>query len=504
MCFFLLGVRKLVRVQNQNQTSNGGRSILLPVSFQDVKDFRTIKIINASNLNNKSANIKLAAANMLQQSKQGLVQKNVVFSKEQLIGMLLFKINCKSVFLFNCLLYFISDDSLSDPSTSDAESYVFEDVKMQPISKSTPLPKQQMVNHPKPFPKVHITQSSNSDADDDDEDDEDDDNSDYTHGAQVMSANGTYPKLMLTNEERRLLDKEGISLPGNYPLTKHEERELKRIRRKIRNKISAQDSRKRKKEYVDGLEERVKQCTDENQTLIKRLKLLQSQHSNLSQQVKKLQAMLTKSGMTGNGNKTTQPATCLMVLLLSLALVAAPNLKLGQNSQDTDLTEALQEQQQQNRRTLLFDTKEQLGDSLVDEELSVDDLIAFNEANEHDYATGIKSLAEGLGAKKSKRVGEFVDFDVDDVVWKPPPIGYNLKFSEKASVFQESLKASAHMLDLERNAQKTAVGAGMFDVKMEPFDLLGISSDDSGLDSSQKQNDSKTTTGERTILIKGA
>lgn len=159
----------------------------------------------------------------------------------------------------------------------------------------------------------------------------------------TSETDSAYPRLKLNAEEKRLLQKEGITLPSHYPLTKHEERELKRIRRKIRNKISAQDSRKRKKEYVDGLEDRVKQCTEENITLLKRIKALQSQNQSLAGQLKRLQALIQK------GNKSAQPATCLMVLLLSLALVALPNLRPHSNNNNNDLT---QEQEQPEKTSL--------------------------------------------------------------------------------------------------------------------------------------------------------
>ncbi|KAK6631434.1 hypothetical protein RUM44_005961 [Polyplax serrata] len=138
-----------------------------------------------------------------------------------------------------------------------------------------------------------------------------------------------YPRLILSPEEKKLIQKEGVRLPSHYPLTKFEERELKRIRRKIRNKISAQDSRKRKKEYLDGLEDRVKQCTEENLSLMKKIKILQSQNQSLMTQLKKLQLTLAKTT-----TKTAQPATCLMVIMLSVALIMAPSLRITQNNEN--------------------------------------------------------------------------------------------------------------------------------------------------------------------------
>lgn len=63
----------------------------------------------------------------------------------------------------------------------------------------------------------------------------------------------------LSPEEVKLLRREGFVLPEGRDLTADEHKLLKRLRRKVKNKISAQDSRKRRKEYVTQLES---QCVE--------------------------------------------------------------------------------------------------------------------------------------------------------------------------------------------------------------------------------------------------
>ena len=73
--------------------------------------------------------------------------------------------------------------------------------------------------------------------------------------------------LKLTEEEKRMLVSEGYRIPDRLPLSKLEERSLKKIRRKIKNKISAQESRRKKKEYMDRLEERFELYSSELQVI---------------------------------------------------------------------------------------------------------------------------------------------------------------------------------------------------------------------------------------------
>ncbi|XP_054624484.1 cyclic AMP-responsive element-binding protein 3-like protein 3-A [Dunckerocampus dactyliophorus] len=129
-------------------------------------------------------------------------------------------------------------------------------------------------------------------------------------------------ELVLSEDEKKLLAKEGINLPSKLPLSKLEERVLKKIRRKIRNKRSAQESRKKKREYVDSLEERMSACNAHNLQLQRKIHQLEETNNALLEHLSQLQALLPNSS-----NKTTQKGTCLLVLLLSFSLIISSNMK---------------------------------------------------------------------------------------------------------------------------------------------------------------------------------
>ncbi|XP_032490492.1 cyclic AMP-responsive element-binding protein 3 [Phocoena sinus] len=126
-------------------------------------------------------------------------------------------------------------------------------------------------------------------------------------------------RLMLTEEEKRLLEKEGLTLPGTLPLTKMEEQVLKRVRRKIRNKKSAQESRRKKKVYVGRLESRVLKYTAQNLELQNKVQLLEEENLSLLDQLRKLQAMMIQTA-----NKASSGSTCVLVLLFSFCLLFVP------------------------------------------------------------------------------------------------------------------------------------------------------------------------------------
>lgn len=117
---------------------------------------------------------------------------------------------------------------------------------------------------------------------------------------------------MLTEEEKRTLIAEGYPVPNKLPLTKTEEKALKRVRRKIKNKISAQESRRKKKEYVECLEKKVENYTSENNELWKKVETLENANRSLLQQLQRLQALVSGKVPRSCKIASTQTGTCLM------------------------------------------------------------------------------------------------------------------------------------------------------------------------------------------------
>jgi len=133
--------------------------------------------------------------------------------------------------------------------------------------------------------------------------------------------------LLLTEEEKRTLVQEGYPVPTRLPLSKAEEKSLKKIRRKIKNKISAQESRRKKKEYMDTLEKRVETLAHENSDYRRKVDSLEFNNQSLLAQLQQLQAMVGDIPSKVLRSMSTQTATsCLMLLVVFLAVLSVPLL----------------------------------------------------------------------------------------------------------------------------------------------------------------------------------
>jgi len=80
------------------------------------------------------------------------------------------------------------------------------------------------------------------------------------------------------------------------PLTFAEEKELKRLRRLIKNRESAQASRQRKKCYIDELEAEVSKLKQENNILTSQVNNLYTENRSLKEELQKLHTLVKKTG----------------------------------------------------------------------------------------------------------------------------------------------------------------------------------------------------------------
>lgn len=105
-----------------------------------------------------------------------------------------------------------------------------------------------------------------------------------------------------------MMEAEGVKLPSAGPLSASQEREFKRLRRKIKNKLSAKDSRRRRKEYMSTLE-------DENQELRQRLDAASEENAQLAKHIEHLTGTLRPRGTSGAGSNAAYVMILAMLCL---------------------------------------------------------------------------------------------------------------------------------------------------------------------------------------------
>ncbi|KAM9820604.1 cyclic AMP-responsive element-binding protein 3-like protein 1 [Neosynchiropus ocellatus] len=201
-----------------------------------------------------------------------------------------------------------TDDALQLPPTPPSSNHGDSDGSLPPSSPHLALPPSSPQPQQRPGGRASSSSSSTAIS-----------SSPLLTAAHKLQGSGP---LMLTEEEKRTLVAEGYPVPNKLPLTKSEEKALKRVRRKIKNKISAQESRRKKKEYVECLEKKVESYTSENSDLWRKVENLETANRSLLQQLQKFQSLVMGKVVPKSSKMaSTQTGTCIMMIALCFVLV---------------------------------------------------------------------------------------------------------------------------------------------------------------------------------------
>lgn len=131
--------------------------------------------------------------------------------------------------------------------------------------------------------------------------------------------------------QTKTLEEYQQQLESGRTLTIEEERLLKKQRRLIKNRESAQLSRQRKKQYIVDLENKVKMMDSENEKLRLQVAQMNNRNVDLENQVAQLKSMMNSIPVK---HPKAALGLCMVVFLLSLGVFFPQNSSSGPSTSD--------------------------------------------------------------------------------------------------------------------------------------------------------------------------
>lgn len=207
-------------------------------------------------------------------------------------------------------------------------------------------------------------------------------------------------KFQVSAEEQEVLTREGWELT---------EKNLKKARRKIKNKISAQESRKRKRDYVNNLEERISDCTSENQQLKRDLDKERSEKKTLMSQLRELQAVVGSRFQSKNTKSTgTQTSAAVMVVLLCCTVFkgtfSSTNEEIKNEKTIHDELDFDYSTPSYKSRVLKCFTDDDINFCSVESEMEEYPTIDFDPSDSEDDVNSLSDWSDGLTDKLTSQI----------------------------------------------------------------------------------------------------